>query len=84
VKAAAAFKSLDKHRNGSLTLRNIIIGLRKSQGAATMLGLSQHVHEGKTRDQLMEEFAQMDRNHDEHVTENEFVDFVLKLHSDTG
>jgi hypothetical protein len=78
ARAAEVFHSLDHYQRGTITVRDIIIGLRQNKEAATMLGLkTQHVHEGKSRDNLFSIFQDMDKRHDDHVDVEEFVDYIV-------
>jgi hypothetical protein len=70
------FDRLDKNRDGVLTPREIIMGLRRHPDLAEEMGLEARVSEGKSRDKLMEVFAEMDKNQDDEVSREEFVEHL--------
>ena len=67
--SAAAYKQyseiydeLDRNHDGSLTPREIILGLRNHPDIVVELGLTSETHEGASRDKLMELFHSIDIN----------------------
>ncbi|GMI19552.1 hypothetical protein TeGR_g3229, partial [Tetraparma gracilis] len=75
LRFAEIFRVLDRNSNGVVTPREIILALRKRPELAAELHLAAETHEGASRDRLMEYFHELDKNQDDEVTMQEFVDF---------
>ena len=75
------FSLLDRNNDGVLTPREIVLGFRKHPEIAEQLGLTSRIEEGSTRDDLMRMFGDMDKDQDDLVTRDEFIQFELQAHN---
>lgn len=72
------FGQLDRNSDGAVTPREIILALRKRPSLAAELHISAETHEGASRDALMAYFHALDKNQDDEVSLQEFVDFHVR------
>jgi len=71
----AMFTKLDRDNDGRVDVRDFIIAVRKEQDIAAFLHLPARVREGPTKEKLIRRFYQIDRDHSNDVTFEEFVAF---------
>ena len=79
-KWGVVFDLLDKNGDGVLTPREVVLGLRKRKDIAQMLGLATAIQEASTRAELMDMFYEMDKDKDDLVTREEFIEFEMVAH----